>query len=168
MSIKKVLIMGNRKLIMPSLIIDDFSNPKLHSIVKDMHDTMIAKGGVGIAAPQIGQFIRLIIFGFEKSQRYPNAPQIPFTIFANPSFTPLDDETEDDWEGCLSVPGLRGLVTRYKRISYKAQDLHGNQLSGQAEGFKARVIQHECDHLDGILYPRRIKDLRYFGFESEL
>lgn len=168
MSIKQLLIMGNPKLITPSIAVEDFNNPLLRSIIQDMHDTMIAKGGVGIAAPQIGYFVRLIMFGFQKSERYPDAQEIPFTTLVNPSFSPLSEETEDGWEGCLSVPGLRGLVPRYKSINYTAQDIHGHTVSGQADGFKARVIQHECDHLDGILYPRRIKDLRYFGFESEL
>ena len=168
MALKKVLLMGNPRLIEPSKPIEDFSHPQLPTILKDMQDTMHAKGGVGIAAPQIGYFLRLILFGFENSKRYPSAPNIPLTVLANPGFTPIGTETEDDWEGCLSVPGLRGLVTRYKRIQFTAHDMHGNQISGEAEGFKARVIQHECDHLDGILYPRRIRDLRYFGFEDQL
>lgn len=168
MSIANLLLMGNPRLNLPSKPIENFTDPMLASIIQDMKDTMIAKGGVGIAAPQIGYFIRLMMFGFEISERYPNAPQIPFTIWANPCISNVDDEMEEDWEGCLSVPGLRGLVPRYKRINYTAQDIYGNQISGYAEGFEARVIQHECDHLDGILYPRRIKDLRYFGFESEL
>ena len=168
MSIRELLIMGNPKLITRSIAIKDFKNPLLPSIIQDMRDTMIAKGGVGIAAPQIGYSLRLIMFGFQKNERYPYAPEIPFTILVNPSFSALSEETEDAWEGCLSLPGLRGLVQRYKSISYTAQDIHGQPLSGEADGFTARVIQHECDHLDGILYPRRIKDLKFFSFESEL
>jgi len=168
MTIKAVVKMGNRQLATPSLAVTDFSDPTLAVIINDMRDTMLEEDGVGIAAPQIGHNIRAVIFGFESNSRYPDEFALPFTILINPEITPLSDEMIDGWEGCLSVPGLRGLVPRFKKIYYQGYDLSGNLFSAEAEGFHARVVQHECDHLDGILYPRRIKDLRYFGFEEEM
>ena len=170
MSIKTVVKMGNKQLATPSeRIVDlDKSLPELLTLVQDMKDTMTEKGGVGIAAPQIGCNKRVIIFGFEKNQRYPNEKEVPFTVLINPTITPLSEEMVDGWEGCLSVPGLRGLVSRYHRIEYSGYDLGGGFITRVAEGFHARVVQHECDHLDGILFPERLKDLKFFGFEDEL
>jgi peptide deformylase len=129
---------------------------------------MKQEGGVGIAAPQIGVNKRMVIFGFESSARYPNEKPVPFTVLINPVIEYLSDETADGWEGCLSVPGLRGLVPRFRHIRYSGFDLEGNAFTREADGFHARIVQHECDHLDGILFPQRIKDMRFFGFEDEL
>lgn len=168
MTIKSVVRMGNPQLASPSIAVQDLTNPELTQAIEDMYDTMQQEGGVGIAAPQIGYYYRIIMFGFEKNRRYPEEEAVPFTILINPSIEPLSDEMADDWEGCLSVPGLRGLVPRYLRIRYEGHDQQGQLISRIVEGFHARVVQHECDHLDGILYPRRIKDLKNFGFEDEL
>ena len=166
MAIKPVVKMGNAQLTTASLPVVDFST--LDGLIKDMHDTMTEWGGVGIAAPQIGCNLRVVMFGFEHNQRYPNEHSVPFTILINPVIKPLSDEMVDGWEGCLSVPGLRGLVSRYVKIQYHGYDPNGVLISRVAEGFHARVVQHECDHLDGILYPQRLKDLRFFGFEDSL
>ncbi len=171
MSIKHVLKMGHRILGTPSLPLDNPSNPDLaflEPLLRDMQDTMLQEGGVGIAAPQIGCNRRVILFGFEDNVRYPDELAVPFTVLINPTINALSDEMIDGWEGCLSVPGLRGLVSRYTKIEYSGYDQTGQLITRIAEGFHARVVQHECDHLDGILYPQRIKDLRYFGFEDEL
>ena len=168
MSIKPVIKMGNEKLFTHSLPVTNFSNGELKELINNMQDTMKEKGGIGIAAPQIGCNLRVIIFGFDKSERYPNEKPVPFTVLINPVIETLSDEMADGWEGCLSVPGLRGLVPRYKKIQYGGYDIEGNPISRVADGFHARVVQHECDHIDGILFPRRIKDMRFFGFEDEL
>jgi peptide deformylase len=168
MPIKSVIKLGNKQLASPSLPIEKFSTPEIFDLIKDMQDTMKEKGGIGIAAPQIGINKRVIMFGFEKSERYPNEKPIPFTVLINPVIKILSDETIDGWEGCLSVPDLRGLVLRYKRIQYDGFDPEGNPISRIAEGFHARVVQHECDHINGILFPQRIKDMKFFGFEDEL
>ncbi|OGT53181.1 MAG: peptide deformylase [Gammaproteobacteria bacterium RIFCSPHIGHO2_12_FULL_42_13] len=168
MSIQSVVKMGNKKLATPSLPVNDFSSRELEDIINDMRDTMAAKGGVGIAAPQIGHNLRIIMFGFEHSERYPNEKPVPFTILINPVIKPLSSEMIDGWEGCLSVPGLRGMVTRYKKIQYSGYDLTGKLVSRVVDGFHAKVVQHECDHIDGILFPQRIKDMQLFGFEDEL
>jgi peptide deformylase len=168
MAIKSVVKMGNSKLATPSLPVTDFCDPMLQNIISDMRDTMLASKGVGIAAPQIGHNVRIIMFGFESNPRYPGEPAIPLTILINPEIKIISDEMVDGWEGCLSVPGLRGLVPRYQKIQYQGYDAEGELFKRSAEDFHARVVQHECDHLDGILYPRRIKDLKYFGFEDEL
>jgi peptide deformylase len=170
MSCKPVVKMGNRQLAMPSEVIVDLdkSLPELFALVQDMKDTMYNEGGVGIAAPQIGINKRVIMFGFEKSKRYPDEQPVPFTVLINPVFKPLSNDMVDGWEGCLSVPGLRGLVPRFNKIEYSGYDLDGNFITRIAEGFHARAVQHEYDHLDGVLYPQRIKDLRFFGFEDEL
>lgn len=168
MSIKPVVKMGNTKLATPSIEITEFSTSFLYDLIKDMQDTMLKTDGIGIAAPQIGQNFRVVIFGFTENERYPNMEEIPFTILINPKIKILSDEMTDGWEGCLSVPGLRGLVPRYNKIEYSGYDINGKPFSRIVEDFHARVVQHECDHLDGILYPQRIKDLRYFGFEDEL
>lgn len=168
MAIKSVAKMGNVKLATPSLPVINFSDEMLREVVADMHDTMKQLGGVGIAAPQIGCNLRIIMFGFDHNERYPNEKPVPFTILINPLIEVLSDDMVDGWEGCLSVPGLRGLVPRYNKIHYTGYDLDGCVIDRVAEGFHARVVQHECDHLDGILYPRRIKDINFFGFEDEL
>jgi peptide deformylase len=167
MAIKSIVKMGNENLAKPSLPVFDFSD-RLEAIVKDMEDSMHESGGVGIAAPQIGVNLNIILFGFEKNYQSTNALEIPKTVLINPSFKILSDEMVDGWEGCLSVPGLRGLVPRYYKIRYQGYDLNGLLIVRDAEGFHARVLQHEYDHLEGILYPRRIKDLTHFGFEDEL
>ena len=168
MAIRSVVKMGNQQLAMPSLLVSDLSDPKLSSIIEDMHDTMLKRGGVGIAAPQIGHHLRIIMFGFDVNERYPLELPVPFTVLINPEIEILSDEQIEDWEGCLSVPKLRGRVPRYRHIQYQGYDLNGEFISRMAEDFHARVVQHECDHLDGILFPQRINDLRYFGFEDEL
>ena len=168
MTIKSVIKMGNEKLATPSLPVTNFFTGKLKELINDMRDTMKEKGGVGIAAPQIGCNLRVVMFGFEYNERYPNEKPVPFTTLINPTIEILSDEIVDGWEGCLSVPGLRGLVPRYKKIQYNGYDLEGNPISRIAEGFHARVVQHEYDHIDGILFPRRIKDMKLFGFEDTL
>lgn len=170
MTAKSVLKMGNKKLASPSLPIEseDFATSKIFDIIQNMRDTMIEKGGVGIAAPQIGYNYRIILFGFEHSERYQNEKPVPLTILINPTYEALSDEMVDGWEGCLSVPELRGLVPRYRKIKYSGFDPKGNLISRTAENFHARVVQHEYDHLEGILFPQRIKDLRFFGFEEEI
>jgi peptide deformylase len=173
MTILKVVKMGNKQLATPSLPLDHFAQqggayPGLADLLKNMKDTMAAEGGVGIAAPQIGCNLRVIMFGFESSKRYPDMEPVPLSIIINPVIKIVSDELVDGWEGCLSVPGLRGLVPRYKKIEYSGFDPEGNYIQCKADGFHARVVQHEHDHLDGILYPQRIKDLRFFGFEDEL
>jgi len=171
MSIKHVVKMGNQMLATPSMPfsnLEDFNASFLKQLLLDMRDTMEAEGGVGIAAPQIGCNYRVIMFGFEDSARYPHEQAVPFTILINPVITLLSDEWVDGFEGCLSVPGLRGMVPRCNIIEYSGYDELGQPITRIAEGFHARVVQHEYDHLDGILYPQRIKDLRFFGFEDEL
>lgn len=168
MPIKSVVKMGNPQLTTASTPIEDFSTQNLYDLIKDMQDTLREEGGVGIAAPQIGYNKRIVVFGFESSVRYPNEKPVPFTILINPVVEFLSDEMADDWEGCLSVPGLRGLVSRYKQIKYSGYDPEGNIISRVVDGFHARMVQHECDHLDGILYLKRIKDLHYLGYEDEL
>lgn len=168
MTVQTVVKMGNKALASPSLPVENYSDPKLSTIIADMYDTMQAEQGVGIAAPQIGHNVRIIMFGFEANARYPSESEIPFTVLINPVIEVLSEETEEGWEGCLSVPGLRGLVPRYKHIRYQGYDVNGQLVTRHADDFHARVVQHENDHLDGLLYPQRIKDLRFFGFEDEL
>jgi peptide deformylase len=168
MSVKPVLRMGNQQLLEPSSLVEDFAMPELHRIVQDMQDTMQKEGSIGIAAPQIGVNKRIIMFGFEKSVRHPNERPVPFTILINPVIEPLSEETVEAWEACLSLPGLRGLVPRYKHIRYSGYDPEGNAISRVVEGFHARMLQHETDHLDGILYTQHIKDIRNFGFHEEI
>jgi peptide deformylase len=145
-----------------------FDTPELHRLVDDMIETMRACDGAGLAANQIGVLQRVVVFGVEHNPRYPDAEPVPFTVLVNPQITPLTAEREAGWEGCLSVPGMRGLVPRYSRIRYRGLDPSGEPLEREVAGFHARVVQHECDHLDGILYPERIGDLRMFGFIEEL
>jgi len=168
MPIRPVLRMGDPVLLKQAEPVDAFDTPELHALVQDMQDTMKAKSGAGIAAPQIGVSLQVVIFGVEVTPRYPDAPAVPFTVLLNPVIEPLDDEMEDGWEGCLSVPGMRGVVPRYTRIRYRGFDPLGNPIDRRVGGFHARVVQHECDHLAGILYPMRVRDLRLFGFNEEL
>jgi peptide deformylase len=148
--------------------IEKFGTPELRDLLQDMQETMASKNGAGLAAPQIGVSQRLVIFGVEKNPRYPDAEEVPFTVLANPKLVMLTREIDEDWEGCLSVPGMRGVVPRYTKLRYTGFDIEGNPIDRVAEGFHARVVQHECDHLDGILYPMRMTDMSRFGFNEEL
>ena len=168
MTVRTVLRMGDARLLQAAAPVPAFGTPELAALIADMFDTMAAEGGVGLAAPQIGVGLRVVIFGFEHSERYPDAPPVPMTILINPVITPLDDQTEDGWEGCLSVPGLRGVVPRHTRIRYQGFTPDGEPIDRIAEGFHARVVQHECDHLDGTLYPMRVRDFSKFGFTDVL
>ena len=171
MSVRTIVKMGNQQLMTPALPLENPDDPNLaflEQLLTDMQDTMLEAGGIGIAAPQIGCHRRVRMFGFDASERYPDELAVPFTILINPSIRFLSEQWVDGWEGCLSVPGLRGLVPRCDKIEYTGYNQFGQWVSGYAEGFHARVIQHEYDHLDGILYPHRIKDLRFFGFEDEI
>ncbi|MDP2794350.1 MAG: peptide deformylase [Sulfurisoma sp.] len=166
--IREVLRMGDARLLRVARPVEAFDTPELHALLADMRDTMTHLDGAGLAAPQIGVDLRVVIFGCEANPRYPQAAPVPFTVLVNPELTPLGDEEEDDWEGCLSVPGMRGLVPRFARLRYAGFDERGGRIDRVVEGFHARVVQHECDHLDGILYPMRIRDLRLFGFTDVL
>jgi len=166
--IKDILRMGDPRLLLRSAPVDRFATPELSALLADLRDTMAAANGAGLAAPQIGVGLRVVIFGFEHNQRYPDAEPVPYTELVNPVITPLTLEMEEDWEGCLSVPGLRGRVPRLTRVRYSGFDLAGRRIDREASGFHARVVQHECDHLDGILYPTRMRDMRSFGFTSVL
>lgn len=168
MAVRTVRRMGDPVLLQRAAEVEQFDTPGLHALIQDMHDTMEAMDGAGIAAPQIGVGLRVVIFGVGKNPRYPDAEQVPYTVLVNPTLTPLGDEMEDGWEGCLSVPGLRGIVPRFARLHYTGFDQFGNAIDRVASGFHARVVQHECDHLDGILYPMRIKDLRNLGYTDVL
>jgi peptide deformylase len=148
--------------------VEKFATPELRELIRDMQDTMAAKNGAGLAAPQIGVGQRVVIFGVESNPRYPDAEAVPFTVLVNPKIVLLTKEVEEGWEGCLSVPGMRGIVPRYTRLRYTGFDAEGNPIDRTAEGFHARVVQHECDHLDGILYPQRMTDMSRFGFNEEL
>lgn len=167
MAVRPLLRMGDPKLLEPSQEVTSFG-ADLDALIADMIDTMKAMDGAGLAAPQIGVPLRVVIFGVERNPRYPHAEPVPFTVLVNPMITPLSSEREDGWEGCLSVPGMRGLVPRYRSISYRGFDQQGAPIEREASGFHARVVQHECDHLDGILYPMRIRDMRSFGFTDVL
>jgi peptide deformylase len=162
--IRPVLRMGDPRLLRHAQEVTAFDTPELHALVADMFDTMRHERGVGLAAPQIGVDLRLVIFGFSSNERYPDARAVPETILINPVLEALSDELEEGWEGCLSVPGMRGLVPRYMQLRYSGFDQYGKPIRRDASDFHARVVQHECDHLDGILYPRRIRDLTQFGF----
>ncbi len=168
MSVKPVLRMGAPLLQQQAKPVQQFDTPELRVLIQDMLDTMQAMNGAGIAAPQIGVSQQVVMFGMGKNPRYPDAEQVPFTILVNPRITSLSDEKEDGWEGCLSVPGMRGLVPRYAKIRYTGFDEKGQPIDRIAEGFHARVVQHECDHLAGILYPMRIEDFSQFGFTDVL
>ncbi len=167
--IRPILKMGEPSLMQPSAKVEKFNTRELHALVADLEDTMKAANGAGIAAPQIGVNLQVVIFGSDQiNPRYPDAPMVPKTVLVNPVITPLGSDEEEAWEGCLSVPGMRGSVPRSLRISYSGVDQFGTPIVRAAEGFHARVVQHECDHLWGILYPMRIRDMRKFGFTSVL
>jgi len=168
MAVREILKMGDPRLLRVAQPVREFGTPALRTLIDDMFDTMAAARGVGLAAPQIGEDLQLVIFGIERSERYPDAPPVPTTILLNPTITPLGDAMEEGWEGCLSVPGLRGVVPRYTRIRYTGVDPDGRPIDREAEGFHARVVQHECDHLIGRLYPTRMRDLTRLGYTSVL
>ena len=168
MAIRAVLKMGDPLLFQVAQPVANFDTPPLHTLVADMLDTMAALDGAGIAAPQIGVSQRVVIFGIEKNPRYPQAEPVPTTILINPVIEILTPETEEGWEGCLSVPGMRGLVSRSIHLRYSGFDQYGKSFAREVSAFHARVVQHECDHLDGILYPMRIKDMRNFGYKEVL
>lgn len=168
MAIRTVLRMGDPLLLQQAAPVQVFDTSELHALIKDMEDTMAHMNGAGIAAPQIGVSLRVVIFGVGSNPRYPDAGQVPYTVLINPVLNPVGDEIEDGWEGCLSVPGMRGIVPRYQRLHYTGFDQYGNAIDRLVSGFHARVVQHECDHLDGILYPMRIRDLANFGFTDVL
>ncbi|HEY8887515.1 MAG TPA: peptide deformylase [Gallionella sp.] len=167
MAIKTVLRMGDARLLQRAEPVGQFDTAELHALLVDMHDTMHALNGAGLAAPQIGVGLRVVIFGVQHNSRYPDAESVPETVLINPFITP-GEAMEEDWEGCLSVPGLRGMVPRHVHIRYQGQDEYGALIDRTVSGFHARVVQHECDHLDGILYPMRIRDLTKFGYTEEL
>ena len=168
MAVHEILKMGDPRLLRLAQPVRSFDTPELHALVADMFDTMQAAQGAGLAAPQIGVDLQLVIFGFTRSERYPEAPPVPRTVLINPQVTPLDPELVDGWEGCLSVPGLRGVVPRHARIRYTGFDIQGRAIDRIADGFHARVVQHECDHLIGRLYPTRMTDLTQLGYTSVL
>jgi peptide deformylase len=168
MAIRTVLRMGDARLWEVSQPIVKFGTPELEALLQDMRDTMQSMNGAGLAAPQIGVGLRVVIFGVQSNSRYPDADSVPETVLINPVITPLNDETDMAWEGCLSVPGLRGVVERHSHIRYQGFDERGALIDRTVSGFHARVVQHECDHLDGILYPMRIQDMTRFGYTKEL
>ena len=168
MAIREVLKMGDPRLLAVAEPVREFGTPALENLVADMRDTMQDLNGAGLAAPQIGVGLRVVIFGMDYNPRYPEAAPVPYTVLINPQLTPLGDEMEDGWEGCLSVPGMRGVVPRFRNLRYTGVDAHGQPIDRSVNDFHARVVQHEVDHLDGILYPRRIRDLTQFGFIESL
>jgi peptide deformylase len=168
MPARPVLRMGDPRLLRVSRRVEQLDTPELHELIADMRDTMQALNGAGLAAPQIGVDLQVVIFGVDANPRYPEAEPVPHTVLINPALEPLGDELEEGWEGCLSVPGMRGLVPRYRRLRYRGVDEYGNEIDRTVENFHARVVQHEVDHLMGILYPMRIDDMRNFGFTEEL
>jgi peptide deformylase len=168
MTVRRVLKMGDPLLYRKAEPAKGFNTPELDALVADMFDTMAALNGAGLAAPQIGVSQRVVIFSVESNPRYPDVESVPTTVLINPILTPIGDEMEEGWEGCLSVPGLRGLVTRHRSLRYTGFDQHGTPIDRMVSGFHARVVQHECDHLDGILYPMRLRDIRLLGFEDAL
>jgi peptide deformylase len=160
--------MGDPRLLEKSLPVQKFDSKELHELLQDMRDTMAHLNGAGLAAPQIGVLQRVVIFGVKSNPRYPVVEEIPDTVLVNPKITPVTQELEEGWEGCLSVPGMRGWVPRYRHLVYTGFDEKGAPFKREVEGFHARVVQHECDHLDGVLYPMRIRDFTKFGFNEEL
>ncbi|MDP1952124.1 MAG: peptide deformylase [Betaproteobacteria bacterium] len=166
--IREVLKMGDPRLLQQARALEQFDTPELHALLADMRDTMAHLSGAGLAAPQIGVGLQVVIFGVEQDARYPQSEEVPDTVLINPVLTTLSDELEEDWEGCLSVPGLRGMVPRHTRLRYQGFDERGNRIDRSVGGFHARVVQHECDHLLGILYPMRIRDFSKFGFIQAL
>jgi peptide deformylase len=168
MAVRRVLKMGDPLLYRRADPVVAFDTPDLNALITDMFDTMAAMNGAGLAAPQIGVSQRVVIFGIEANPRYPHAEPVPMTVLINPELEPLGEEMEEGWEGCLSVPGLRGLVNRFRQLRYTGFDPMGNRIDRTVSDFHARVVQHECDHLDGILYPMRLKDIRLLGYEDAL
>ena len=168
MAVRPVLKMGDPRLLERARAVERFDVPELHALLADMHDTMQALNGAGLAAPQIGVGLQVVVFGVDRNPRYPDAEAVPHTVLINPVLTPLGDAIEEDWEGCLSVPGLRGVVPRYARLRYQGCDEFGNAIDRSVEGFHARVAQHEYDHLIGVLYPMRIRDFSRFGYTEVL
>ena len=168
MTIHQILKMGDPRLLRVAQPVREFDTPELHTLISDMFDTMEAAQGAGLAAPQIGVDLQLVIFGFTRNERYPDRPAVPRTVLLNPVITPLSDEMVEGWEGCLSVPGLRGKVPRHARIRYSGFDPAGQPIEREVDGFHAVVVQHECDHLIGRLYPTRMTDLTQLGFTSVL
>ncbi len=168
MAVREILKMGDPRLLRQAEPVTAFDTPELHELIADMFDTMHAANGAGLAAPQIGVNLQLVIFGFSNNARYPDAPPVPETVLLNPVLTPLSDEMEEGWEGCLSVPGLRGVVPRYTSLRYQGVDPYGQPIDREVDGFHARVVQHECDHLIGVLYPMRVKDFSRFGYTEVL
>ncbi len=169
MAVRDILRMGDPRLLRSALPVSHFDTPELHQLLRDMADTMAAANGAGLAAPQIGENLRIVIFGSGQfNPRYPDQAPVPRTVLINPVLTPLGDEEENGWEGCLSLPGLRGQVPRFKRVRYQGQDPWGQPIEREVEGFHARVVQHECDHLDGRLYPMRMRDFTRFGYTDVL
>ncbi len=166
--IHEILKMGDARLLRIAEPVSQFNTPELSKLIADMFETMAAANGAGLAAPQIGVNLQLVIFGFKSNPRYPDAPNVPETVLLNPVLTPLSEEVDEAWEGCLSVPGLRGLVPRWSKLRYEGVDQFGAVISREVDGFHARVVQHECDHLNGILYPVRIRDLSQFGYTEVL
>ncbi|MCP3867116.1 MAG: peptide deformylase [Gammaproteobacteria bacterium] len=168
MAVRQVLQMGDPRLLETASPVATLDTPELHELVKDLIDTMEALDGAGLAAPQIGVGLRVVVFELDNNPRYPNVPPVPRTLLVNPVLEPLSEEVNEDWEGCLSVTGLRGVVPRYTHVRYSGFDLAGNSIVREVSGFHARVVQHECDHLDGILYPQRMLDMKQFGFSDVL
>jgi peptide deformylase len=168
MAVRDVLKMGDPRLLVPAAPVTAFDTPELHALLADMHDTMRALNGAGLAAPQIGVGLQVVIFEVNGNPRYPEVEPVPFTVLINPVLTPLSDEMDEGWEGCLSVPGMRGLVPRHASLRYQGVDARGQAIDRSVAGFHARVVQHETDHLRGILYPMRIRDLRNFGYTDTL
>ena len=169
MAVRDILKMGDARLLRVAQPVKKFNTPELAELLADMEDTMLAASGAGLAAPQIGVDLQVVVFGTDiVNPRYPDAPPVPRTVLLNPVITPVGDEEEDGWEGCLSVPGLRGVVPRWRRIRYQGFDAQGRAIDRVAEGFHARVVQHECDHLIGKLYPMRVRDFTQFGYTDVL
>ena len=168
MAVREILRMGDPRLLKVAQQVTAFDTPELHALVADLFDTMAAANGAGLAAPQIGVDLAVAIFGFDRNERYPDAPAVPRTVLVNPDIEILDAREEEEWEGCLSVPGMRGVVPRWARIRYRGRDQFGASIDREASGFHARVVQHECDHLIGTLYPMRIRDFTRFGYTSVL
>jgi peptide deformylase len=168
MAVCEILKMGDPRLLRVAEPVTEFDTPALHALIADMFETMHAANGAGLAAPQIGVNLQLVIFGFRKNDRYPDAPAVPETVLLNPVLEPLSDDMEDGWEGCLSVPGLRGVVPRHARLRYRGVDPYGKPIDREVDGFHARVVQHECDHLIGVLYPMRVRDFSRFGYTEVL
>lgn len=168
MTVRTILKMGDPRLLRMAQPVREFGTRELNELITDLFDTMEAANGAGLAAPQIGVDLQVVIFGFAHSERYPEAPPVPSTVLINPVITPVSEALEEGWEGCLSVPGLRGVVPRHSRIRYTGRDPKGGTIDREADGFHARVVQHECDHLIGVLYPMRVRDFSRFGYTEVL